>query len=118
MEKLKDAMKKHNDYQDIARHWCKIVDIPPPIFEFRFDPDRKYRADMAYPVRSLLIEVEGGVFIRGRHNRCIGFLSDMEKYNLMACKGYYLLRFTPQQVKNGEAFKVIKEGFFKPDAQK
>ena len=123
-----NKMVKTYKYQEDVFDWCKEYDIPIPIFEFKFDPDRKFRADLAYPTRNLLIEIEGGIFgAPGKGKKCpvcnrrpeyghtgIGnLLSDMEKYNLMAHKGYYLLRFTPQQIKNGEAFKEIKQFFDK-----
>ena len=52
--------------------------------EYRFDPDRRYRADFAWPTRSLLVEVEGGTRQYGRHNRHEGFEKDCTKYNRAA----------------------------------
>lgn len=105
---FKDMCKQYK-YQDDVFDWCRYYDIPIPIFEFKFDPDRKFKADLAYPTRNLLIEIEGGAWISGRHNRGSGFIKDMEKYNIAALRGYFVLRFTPQQIENGQAFKTIKE---------
>jgi len=107
--KLKDA--KELAYREMILDWCKVVDLPSPIFEFRFDTDRKFRADLAYPMRDLLIEINGGAWIRGRHIRPVGYLRDMEKLNLAAMKGYFVLQYTPQQIRSGEAFWEIKKFF-------
>lgn len=76
--------------------------------EYRFDPDRRWRADFAWPTRSLLVEVEGGTRGYGRHNRHDGFERDCEKYNRAALLGWTVLRFTSSQVMRGEATNVIE----------
>ena len=51
---------------------------PPLERELVFFPGRRWRADFAHRPSRSLIEVEGGVFVRGRHNRAEGFLADIE----------------------------------------
>jgi len=55
--------------------------LPEPEREFMFAKQvgRKFRADFAYPEHHLLIECEGGVWVRGRHNRPIGFEKDIDE---------------------------------------
>lgn len=65
------------------------------IREHKFHEVRKWRFDYAIPSEKLAIEVEGGVWDYGRHNRADGFLKDMEKYNAAAEDGWRLLRYTP-----------------------
>ena len=77
--------------------------------EWRFDPRRKYRADFALPLRRILVEVEGGIWSRGRHVRGRGFEADCEKYNRAALLGWCVLRFTPDMIRSGEAEKTIRE---------
>lgn len=79
------------------------------IRELRFYPERRWRFDIAIPGVMLAVEVEGGVFIGGRHTRGAGYAGDMQKYNTATCNGWALLRFTPSQVLNGMALEVIKE---------
>jgi len=78
------------------------------VAEYRFCK-RRWRFDYAIPDKKIAIEIEGGVWISGRHNRASGFLKDMEKYNTATILGWRVLRFTPEEFANGEAFKYIKE---------
>ena len=71
------------------------VEIVP---EYRFHPTRKWRFDYAIPQYKVAIEVEGGLWISGRHNRPISMIKDFEKYNEAAKCGWLLLRYTPQQL--------------------
>lgn len=87
------------------------VDLPEPVREFQFHPKRRWRIDLAWPEEKLAVEIEGGVWSRGRHVRPKGFLGDIEKYNRLSILGWSLLRVTPQQVRTGEALGLIEEWF-------
>lgn len=89
----------------------KAFEIPEPVREHRFHPVRKWRLDYAWPEHKLAVEIEGGAFIQGRHNRGAGFRNDMEKYNELTLAGWSLLRFTPQELKNGSAVLAIIKWF-------
>jgi hypothetical protein len=70
--------------------------------------ERKWRFDVATPDR-IAFEIEGGIWIRGRHTRGKGALADMEKYNTATMLGWRVLRFTPEQVLKGEAKEFLKQ---------
>lgn len=53
-----------------------------------------WRLDFAWPDARIALEVEGGVWSRGRHVRPAGFLGDVRKYNTLAMRGWTLLRVT------------------------
>lgn len=76
--------------------------------EYKFHPERNWRADFWITGTKILIEVEGGIWSGGRHTRGKGFLADMEKYNAAAVMGFKVLRFDTQQVKSGLAIKQIE----------
>lgn len=90
--------------------------------EVRFHPQRKWRIDVAvaatgvvWPAtewniddRAIAIEIDGGAWSRGRHVRGAGFVADLEKMNALTELGWRILRFTPQQVRNGEALAQIR----------
>jgi very-short-patch-repair endonuclease len=77
--------------------------------EFPFALPRKFKADWAVVGERLLVEIEGGVFTRQAHGSITGIKRDMEKYNLAAINGWFVLRFRPDEIKRGEAEKIIRE---------
>ncbi|PNH14180.1 endonuclease domain-containing protein [Acinetobacter baumannii] len=77
--------------------------------EYKFHPKRKWRADFLITGTKILVEVEGGIWIGGRHTRGKGYLGDMEKYNEAAMMGFTVLRFSTEQVKAGVAIKQIEQ---------
>lgn len=87
--------------------------IPLPVREFQFCPARRWRADFAWPEQRLLVEIEGGLYIKGggRHQRHAGFENDCIKYNAMVVLGYRCLRFTGTQLKNSTAARFIQHAF-------
>lgn len=86
----------------------KAFGIPEPVLEFKFCADRRWRADYAFIPQKVLVEVEGGVFTRGRHTRGVGFAADMEKYNAAASLGWRLLRFQPKELSATATINTIK----------
>lgn len=86
----------------------KWLKLPQPVPEYVFALPRKWRFDFAWPQRQLAVEVEGGVYIAGRHTRGDSFERDCEKYNEAALLGWLVLRVTPDQVTNGQAIAWIE----------
>lgn len=80
---------------------------PLPVREFRFHPTRMWRFDLAYPDRGLAIEIEGGTFMAGRHNRGVGMRGDAEKYNEAALLGWTVIRVTGDMFKDGTVFSLV-----------
>lgn len=66
--------------------------------EFRFHPTRRWRADYAHIESRTLIELEGGVWVGGRHNRAAGFVADAEKYFEAALAGWRVVRLVNSQL--------------------
>ncbi len=79
------------------------------ISEFRFHPVRRWRADYALVDYRILIEVEGAVWIQGRHTRGSGFVKDIEKYNTATSMGYSILRVQPKDLMSSGLLDLIKE---------
>ena len=46
----------------------------------------------------MLIEIEGGIWVNGRHNRAAGFNADLEKYLAAGRAGWRVFRFGPDQI--------------------
>jgi hypothetical protein len=83
-------------------------DLPEWEPEFRFHPVRKWRFDYAWPMFKVAVEIEGGIWVRGAHVRGGHFLSDAEKYNNAGLLGWRVFRFTPRQLRSGEALTLMK----------
>lgn len=94
----------------IFKQYCKSFDLPEPVSEFRFHDVRYWRLDYAWPDHKLALEVEGGLYKQGRHNRASGFIKDMEKYNELACMGWRLIRVQPKELNTLNTLKLIERG--------
>lgn len=75
--------------------------------EYQFNPDRKWRFDFAVPGKKLGVEIEGGIWTQGRHNRGSGYEKDLRKYNSAARLGWIVLRFTTAMVMSAEAINEV-----------
>lgn len=94
-----------------------LAGLPAPVRELRFAPPRRWRADLSYPDLHILIEVEGGTYVQGRHVRPQGYENDAEKYNHAALDGWLVLRFTSAMVKDGRAVQVISRAWHQETAR-
>lgn len=97
--------------QTIALALFKANGLPEPVPELRFAPPRRWRFDYAWEEKKLALEVEGGVWTKGRHNRPTGFLKDIEKYNTATILGWRVLRCTPKEIKSGAAAALVAEAW-------
>ena len=104
--------KQKIDYPKILLEQILSTDLPVPVQEHRFHPTRKWRFDLAFLEHKLAVEVEGGIWIYGRHNRASTYFKDMEKYNNACLLGWYVLKLSTDMVKKGEGLEIITK-FFK-----
>jgi very-short-patch-repair endonuclease len=88
---------------------CQAIGLPQPETEVRFHPTRKWRADFIWRKEKLIVEVDGGVFVGGRHSRGAGIETDCEKFAEAMALGYRVMRVTPRHVKNGQAIQWIEK---------
>ena len=86
----------------------RAAGLPEPVREYRFAPPRRWRADFAFVDARLLVEVEGGRWVGGRHNSPTGFARDCEKYAEAVARGWAVLRVTPEMVDSGAALRLIE----------
>lgn len=83
--------------------------LAPAEREYRFArPERQWRFDFAWPAALVAVEIEGGIWAKGRHTRGSGFTDDCEKYNAAALRGWRVFRFTDAMVESGAAINTIK----------
>jgi hypothetical protein len=80
---------------------CKREGLPPPATQYRVIPGRRYRWDFAWPGYKVCVELHGGVWQQGAHNRGWGVRRDAEKARLAQLAGWIALSFTPDDGKDG-----------------
>lgn len=80
----------------------------PAALEHRFAPPRRWRFDYAWIESRVALEIEGGLWQYGRHNRPASMIKDMEKYNEAAILGWCVIRVTPDQLKRGIALTLVE----------
>lgn len=106
----KKAQKPEKPPQtDLFTSICKIDLKIEVVKEHIFHPTRKWRFDYAIPEHKIAIEIDGGVWINGRHNRASGYVKDMQKFNAAASMGWVVLKFTPDEMYKQSTFDIIKQ---------
>jgi very-short-patch-repair endonuclease len=89
---------------------CVAVGLPAPETEVRFHPVRKWRADYLWrEPHMLMVEVDGGLFVQGRHSRGAGVEADMEKFFEAMKLGYRVLRVSTRHVRDGRAVQWVEQ---------
>lgn len=93
--------------------------LPEPVPELRFASPRRWRFDWAWILKSqypkrlcsihVALEIQGGLHTHGRHTRGAALVKEYEKLNTAQLMGWKVLLVTPQQVKSGEAFELVKQ---------
>ena len=86
----------------------KLLDGPELEQEYRFHPPRRWRADFAWVDAKILIEIEGGIWNRGRHLTPKGFAADAEKYLTATLNGWSVIRLVDNQL-TPEIIKQVLE---------
>lgn len=83
--------------------------LPKPEWEFRFHPERKWRFDLCFVEHKLAIEIQGGLWTRGRHTRGAALLKEYEKLNAAAALSWRILFVTPDQLCTQSTVSLIKQ---------
>lgn len=81
--------------------------LPIPKEEFRFHPVRRWRFDFAFPDCKLAVELHGGQWSNGRHNRGSGMAADHAKLNTAQTMGWVVLQYATERMK--DPYRVAAE---------
>lgn len=87
---------------------CKAHGLPIPVTEYRFHAVRRWRFDYLFD-GWLALEVQGAIWTQGRHTRGAGLLKEYEKLNHAVIEGYSVMFCTPQDIKRGSIFPLIRD---------
>lgn len=84
----------------VFRAWCRKHQLPPPDTELMIVPGRRFRHDFGWPAYRVVIEVQGGVWLRGKsgHSSGTGITRDQEKLNLTTVAGWRTLQLQPKHL--------------------
>jgi hypothetical protein len=97
------------DYADTLNQQIALVgNLPRPERDYRFDPKRRWRMDLAWPSLMVSCEVDGGEWSGGKHSRGLGMQSNCEKLNAALLAGWKPYRFTGSQVTSGYALTILE----------
>lgn len=81
----------------IIQYWASLK-LPVAVAEFQFHPVRKWKFDFAFPDQRIAVEVQGGIWTRGRHVRPAALKQEWEKLNTAAGQGWRILYCEPRSI--------------------
>lgn len=87
---------------------CRAENLTPER-EYMFHPGRKWRIDFAFLNEKIGVEIEGGTWIAGGHNRGKIYELNLIKYNEAAKLGWRVMRYTTNMVTDGTAIADVLE---------
>jgi len=97
-----------NEAEQVLAFQCLEDGIKDFEQEYVFAPPRKFRLDLAVVSQKVGIEICGGLWHGHAHSTPLMILRDYEKGNLLTLEGWRVLRYTPEQVRKGEAIEGLK----------
>jgi very-short-patch-repair endonuclease len=77
--------------------------------EHKFHPQRKWRFDYWLFLDDAAVEIEGGIWVGGRHTSGAGYSKDLEKYREAAAMGFRVFRFSTSEVLDGTAREFLQK---------
>lgn len=101
-----------NRYHAVVCALCRAHGWPEPEAEQRLIPGRRFSCDLVWPDARLVVEVQGGVWLRrGGHTGGKAQIDDMFKFNELTLLGWRVIQVTPQQVTDGVLVGLLARVF-------
>jgi hypothetical protein len=99
VKKLARQQKRESLEDIFLRTWKQeFPNLPVPERQYRHNPIRKWRWD--FRIDHVLVDIQGGTFVRGGHSRGVGQDRDYEKWNDAVRMGYKPLLFGTNAMKD------------------
>jgi very-short-patch-repair endonuclease len=103
VKRAANGMNKAQLEQRFLEAWRRLFPrLPKPEMQYRFHPQRRWRWDFCFVPEKLAVEIDGGSFIAGGHNRGAQQAKDYEKQNEAVKLGWRVLRFNTKDLGNPE----------------
>jgi hypothetical protein len=90
--------------------WCKRSGYPKPWPEHYFARDigRLWRFDLCWAVQRVAVEINGGGWVQGRHNRGSSLEAEYEKLQNAAALGWRVIPVTHKQIESGALWPILE----------
>ena len=112
MTELEGKKANKSELEEMLLEQIRRRGLPEPMQEYKAvleTTGRKWAWDMAWVEQRLLVEVQGGTFMRkSHHSTGTGIHRDLLKANTAVELGWRLLSFDSPMVKSGEAVGTIE----------
>jgi very-short-patch-repair endonuclease len=105
---IRKATKGESPWELALSRQCVLIGLPTPARQVRFDAERRWKFDLAWPAQLVACEVDGATYADGRHNRGDGIHNDCEKFSTAAAQGWRVLRVDAKMVEDGSAVRLIE----------
>lgn len=117
---LKKPRSGSTKRDELEREFAAQLDLADIqyIREYCAIPGRKFRWDFCFPAdcwiiglpsSPILLEIQGGIWIKGGHSTGIGIERDMEKLALATLNGFRTLQVGKKHIQSGEALRWVQE---------
>jgi hypothetical protein len=97
----------------LAKLIAAAPEIPAPVQEFRAIPARRYRWDFAWPEHRLLLEVNGGAWMKSSYSHKSGpqIVRDYTKNNLAVAAGWKILYCESSMISKKKIIEYLADYF-------
>lgn len=106
LEKARKRANRERHEKALEFMW-KALGGPVLAQQHRFCDGRKWQFDFAHVGTKVAIEIEGGVWVNGRHNRGQGFIDDRIKYLRAQLMEWTVFSLTPEMITRENVQAII-----------
>jgi very-short-patch-repair endonuclease len=104
----KQDHSKDKELEETLLGQLRALRLPKPEREYKFHPARLWRFDMAWPGVKFAVEVDGGTWVEGGHNRGKHMESDAEKGCEAVLLGWRVIHVTTDMVEDMRAANYVE----------
>lgn len=109
--RVRPKNRKRSELELTFEFQLNALKLLPHEYEFIFHETKRYRFDFAWPDIKFAVEIQGGEFINGAHNRGLRMRQDFEKLGEALMLGWNVYYCTGAMVKDGSAVNFVEKYF-------